>query len=185
MLNIGCHLSSSKGYEAMGKVALSIGANTFQFFTRNPRGGKAKDIDPEDLGEIFVHFCEEVIRQYGFITCTYADSAESVLIRGLKNAMANANMGNIRPKDALKTLINDRIFALCSLAAQGRFYYVESECESLMDAISQAVWDPKQVTQNIRLDDGTSDIDSMDAFEYCFERDILKLISKNGKRDTS
>lgn len=48
MLNIGCHLSSSKGYESMGKVAMSIGANTFQFFTRNPRGGKAKDIDPED-----------------------------------------------------------------------------------------------------------------------------------------
>lgn len=39
---IGCHLSSAKGYEAMGRVALSIGANTFQFFTRNPRGSKAK-----------------------------------------------------------------------------------------------------------------------------------------------
>lgn len=48
MLNIGCHLSLSKGYEAMGKDALSIGANTFQFFTRNPRGGSAKDIDPKD-----------------------------------------------------------------------------------------------------------------------------------------
>lgn len=49
MLRIGCHLSSSKGYEAMAKTALSIGANTFQFFTRNPRGGNAKDIDPEDV----------------------------------------------------------------------------------------------------------------------------------------
>lgn len=48
MLNIGCHLSLSKGYEAMGRDALSIGANTFQFFTRNPRGGSAKDIDPKD-----------------------------------------------------------------------------------------------------------------------------------------
>ncbi|PXV66341.1 deoxyribonuclease-4 [Dysgonomonas alginatilytica] len=48
MLNIGCHLSISKGYEAMGKDALSIGANTFQFFTRNPRGGSAKEIDPKD-----------------------------------------------------------------------------------------------------------------------------------------
>ena len=42
MLTIGCHLSSSKGYLAMGKEAVSIGANTFQFFTRNPRGSKAK-----------------------------------------------------------------------------------------------------------------------------------------------
>lgn len=48
MLNIGCHLSVSKGYEAMGKDALSIGANTFQFFTRNPRGGSSKSIDPKD-----------------------------------------------------------------------------------------------------------------------------------------
>ena len=48
MLHIGCHLSSSNGFEAMGQTALSIGADTFQFFTRNPRGGKAKEIDPQD-----------------------------------------------------------------------------------------------------------------------------------------
>lgn len=49
MLQIGCHLSSSKGYQAMGKAALSIDANTFQFFTRNPRGAKAKEIIPADV----------------------------------------------------------------------------------------------------------------------------------------
>ena len=49
MLNIGCHLSTSKGFENMGKEALQIGGNTFQFFTRNPRGGKAKDIDQKDV----------------------------------------------------------------------------------------------------------------------------------------
>lgn len=49
MLNIGCHLSSSKGYLAMGKEAVKIGASTFQFFTRNPRGGSAKPQDPEDV----------------------------------------------------------------------------------------------------------------------------------------
>lgn len=48
MLNIGAHLSSSKGFLHMGKEAVSIGGNTFQFFTRNPRGGKAKEIDPAD-----------------------------------------------------------------------------------------------------------------------------------------
>lgn len=48
MFNIGCHLSSSKGFLAMGETAHEIGANTFQFFTRNPRGSKAKDIDTED-----------------------------------------------------------------------------------------------------------------------------------------
>ena len=49
MLTIGCHLSSSKGYLAMGKDAVKIGANTLQFFTRNPRGGNAKAINPEDV----------------------------------------------------------------------------------------------------------------------------------------
>ena len=49
MFRIGCHLSISKGFEALGKDALSIGANTFQFFTRNPRGGSAKPIDEKDI----------------------------------------------------------------------------------------------------------------------------------------
>ena len=49
MFYIGCHLSASDGFLAMGKTALSIGANTFQFFTRNPRGSKAKTIDPADV----------------------------------------------------------------------------------------------------------------------------------------
>ena len=49
MLNIGCHLSTAKGFENMGKEALGIGANTFQFFTRNPRGGSAKGIDEKDI----------------------------------------------------------------------------------------------------------------------------------------
>ena len=52
MLTIGCHLSTSKGYLAMGKTALAIGANTFAFFTRNPRGGSAKAIDPADAAAL-------------------------------------------------------------------------------------------------------------------------------------
>ncbi|MCQ4022080.1 MULTISPECIES: deoxyribonuclease IV [unclassified Ruminococcus] len=49
---IGCHLSVSKGFAAMGRQAISIGANTFQFFTRNPRGGRAKEIDERDVSEL-------------------------------------------------------------------------------------------------------------------------------------
>ena len=49
MLYLGCHLSSSKGYAAMGRTALSIGANTFQFFTRNPRGGAAAKVEEADV----------------------------------------------------------------------------------------------------------------------------------------
>lgn len=49
MFYLGCHLSSAQGYEAMGRTALAIGANTFQFFTRNPRGSKAKAVNPPDI----------------------------------------------------------------------------------------------------------------------------------------
>lgn len=52
MLFLGCHLSSAKGFAAMGRTAAAIGANTFQFFTRNPRGGAAKDIDPADAAAL-------------------------------------------------------------------------------------------------------------------------------------
>lgn len=61
MLNIGCHLSASKGYLHMGKEALSIGANTFQFFTRNPRGSKAKQMDPQDAAALV-----ELAREHNF-----------------------------------------------------------------------------------------------------------------------
>ena len=49
MFKIGCHLSASKGYENMADQSYKIGANTFQFFTRNPRGGNAKEIDEQDI----------------------------------------------------------------------------------------------------------------------------------------
>lgn len=52
MLHIGCHLSSSDGFLAMGKTALSIGADTFQFFTRNPRGGASKPFDKADAAKL-------------------------------------------------------------------------------------------------------------------------------------
>lgn len=58
MLHIGCHLSASKGYLNMGETAKSIGADTFAFFTRNPRGGKAKDIDENDV-RAFLEFIEK------------------------------------------------------------------------------------------------------------------------------
>ena len=61
MIRIGCHLSSSKGYQAMAKDAVKIDANTFQFFTRNPRGGNAKAIDEKDVKAFLLKTEEEDI----------------------------------------------------------------------------------------------------------------------------
>lgn len=59
MLHIGCHLSSVKGYTRMVQTALSIGADTFAFFTRNPRGGKAKEVDIEDINK-FLNIIDQI-----------------------------------------------------------------------------------------------------------------------------
>lgn len=61
MLNIGCHLTSSKGYRHMGEEALSIGANTFQYFSRNPRGGSVKAFDAADAQGL-----AELVQSHGF-----------------------------------------------------------------------------------------------------------------------
>lgn len=61
MLSIGCHLSASGGFLSMGQTALSIGANTFQFFTRNPRGSRAKAIDPADAQALV-----QLLREHNF-----------------------------------------------------------------------------------------------------------------------
>lgn len=91
MFIIGCHLSASKGYLAMAKEAVSIGANTFQFFTRNPRGGQAKPIDENDI-KAFLEYSKEnginVILAHAPYTLN-ACSADPGLREFAKNTMAD------------------------------------------------------------------------------------------------
>lgn len=91
MLYIGCHLSASKGYLHMGREAESIDANTFQFFTRNPRGGSAKDIDPEDV-KAFLDFMEEkdwkhilAHAPYTLNACSAAEETRDFALRTMKD----------------------------------------------------------------------------------------------------
>ena len=113
---------------------------------------------------------------YGTVNIVYCDSAEQTLILGLRSTARKKGLGWLRIENALKTTINDRIRCICRLQAQGRFKYMGYGCESLCNALSTAVWNPKVLTKDERLDDGTSDIDTLDAFEYTFERDITKFI---------
>ena len=135
-----------------------------------------EELDPEDLNKHFMEFVEKVTDLFGFITAVYCDSAEQVLIRGLRKAATQKNRGDIKIANAKKDRINDRIFCFTSLVAQGRFMYTD-ECETLEDALSMAVWKPGTVELE-RLDDGTSDIDTLDGFEYSYERDMKKYIKQ-------
>ncbi|WP_283171584.1 deoxyribonuclease IV [Curtanaerobium respiraculi] len=82
-LTIGCHLSSSKGYEKMARTAVGIGANTFQFFTRNPRGGKAKDIDPADVDAFRAYAADHgIVRILAHAPYTLNAAASDERVRG-------------------------------------------------------------------------------------------------------
>ena len=113
MFTIGCHLSASKGYLAMAKEAVSIGANTFQFFTRNPRGGQAKPIDENDINS-FLEYSKEhginVILAHSPYTLN-ACSADPQIREFAKNTMADdlrrmeytpGNMYNFHPGSHVK-----------------------------------------------------------------------------------
>ena len=80
MLYIGCHLSASEGYEAMINQALSIDANTFAFFTRNPRGGNAKRINPADVNKFL-----EIYKQknFGKLVAHAPQTRKSEILRSL------------------------------------------------------------------------------------------------------
>lgn len=132
------------------------------------------DIDPEKLGELFITFLKAVIEDYGWIDKVYADSAETVLIRGLKSITKRNLMGDIKIVNALKSKITNRIFLTTAMTAQGRLFYTE-DTDTFQEAVSMAVWDGKKLELE-RLDDGTSDIDTLDAFEYTIERDYKKFI---------
>lgn len=136
-------------------------------------GAKLGDIDPDELSRLFVRFVERIIKDYGFVSKVYADSAETVLISGFRTAMVRSNHGDIKVSKAQKARINDRIFTTSALAAGKRLFLTE-DCETLESAFSTSVWN-KKVLELERLDDGTSDIDTLDAFEYTFERDMKKL----------
>lgn len=134
------------------------------------------DIDPDKLGDLFCDFVYRVIAVYGSPDIVYCDSAEQTLILGLRSAARKKGLGWLRIENALKTTINDRIRCTLRLMAQGRFFVMEQGCESLCNALSTAVWNPKNLVTDERLDNGTSDIDTLDGFEYTFERDIAKFI---------
>lgn len=134
----------------------------------------ADGTDPDDLARMFVEFVKKIKATYGRVTHVYCDSAEQVLKQGLRSALIKNQMGDIKVDNSRKEQITNRIFTLTTLTAQDRFYYTE-DCESLQEALSMAVWNPKN-TELERLDDGTSDIDSLDAFEYSYEHDWKKFI---------
>ena len=130
-------------------------------------------LNPTKLERDFVDFVRRCQMRW-FVTDCWCDSAEQTLINGLRTAAARNGIG-LNIGNAMKRPINDRIRALCLLMGAGRFY-INRECRETIDALKSAVWDSKKPTEDVRLDNGTTNIDSLDALEYSFEREIPNLI---------
>ena len=129
-------------------------------------------LDPDKLDRAFCSFVKHVQAVYG-LSQTRADNEESVLIRGLQNAVRQMGL-QTSVHNAKKLPIKDRIQLTVRLMAQKRLF-VARKCEHMTDAFKTAVYDPKSY-EDVRLDNGISDIDSLDAFEYCLEPWYPKLI---------
>ena len=181
LLNVGIDFGGSGSGHSFTATAITRGYNhvvaiASEWIGCKDASGNTIEIDPEMLGNMFCDFCQRVISRYGFITRVYADSAEQTLIAGIRNSLRKHGLAWIRVENALKTTINDRINATSILMAQHRFFYDADNCRSLENALCQAVWDPDELTKKVRLDDGSTDIDSLDSFEYTIEREISNLI---------
>ncbi|MRM91231.1 PBSX family phage terminase large subunit [Faecalicatena contorta] len=149
---------------------------------------ETEEIDSNRLDELFCEFIQEVMDEYAVVSMSgdtvnycniesvFWDNAETVLGNSIRNAVEK-RFPWITVKPAKKKTINDRIRCTVRLMGAGRFF-ITIGCESLQSAITDAVWDTEVKDRDERLDDGSTDIDSLDAFEYTIERDMKYLIQE-------
>lgn len=135
------------------------------------------DIDPDKLKELEIQFALKVMYKYDTeIDYIFPDNEETVLIRGLRNACEQKGIyATVRGSN--KEPVNDRIDCERTMIAYGMFFYIEEENTTLVEALESALWSdkPKKEGKDERLDDFTTDIDTLDAFEYSFERYITQI----------
>ena len=137
-----------------------------------------KGTDTAFLAGKFLDFVRQVFAGWGEIHAVYCDSAEQVLKNSLRSALLGSRFSWLagRVGNSRKIPINDRIRLTCILMGGGRFWYMPGAA-SLVEALSTALWSGTTPGQDERLDDGTTDIDSLDAFEYTIERERNRLLN--------
>ena len=136
-----------------------------------------EDVTPNELEEQFLEFVKECIAEYPQLTTVYCDSAEQVLIRGFKTVLRNNGIA-LSVKNARKGEIIDRIRFYCQMMNQMR-YFIVSNCKETIQAFDDAVWEEDK--EDVRLDDGSTNIDSLDAQEYSSEPFMRTMIDLRRK----
>ena len=130
------------------------------------------ELTPQQIEAAYIEFANRNRRRYPVMEA-YADNAETTLIRGLQEAATAANTISVW-KCAKKPII-DRINTEIRLFASGRFK-IMNHCTHAIGAYASAVWDSKQTGKDVRLDNGSYELDILDATEYAFEHEISALI---------
>lgn len=136
-----------------------------------------EDVTPNELEDAFLEFVRECIAEYPQLTTVYCDSAEQVLIRGFKTVLRNNGIA-LAVKNARKGEIIDRIRFYCQMMNQMR-YFIVSNCKETIQAFDDAVWEEDK--EDVRLDDGSTNIDSLDAQEYSSEPFMRTMIDLRRK----
>ena len=132
------------------------------------------ELTPDTLGRSFVKFVRYVEDTYKVeIENAMCDSAEQILIRGIREAADVAGLG-CRVKNARKDSIKDRIRLTNALLGRGTLYLTHDN-QTLSNALSKALWKDNSI-EDVRLDDGTTDIDTLDAYEYTIEAHLKDFI---------
>lgn len=132
------------------------------------------DIDPDDLEELEIEFAKKMRYKYKCeIDYMLPDNEEVVLIRGLKRRVQELGWSTL-VRGCVKEPINDRIDCGRTMISYNIFYYIEEECKLLVDALSSALWDD-EAKEDTRLDDFTTDIDTIDAWEYSWCKYIKSI----------
>lgn len=129
----------------------------------------ATGMSVEQMIRRFVRFADGIKADYGRVDYVYADCAEQAIINSMYQQTEYNILGSVKGE------IIDRIRTMDLLLSTDRFKYVDGHCDSLKAALCDAVWDSEKL-EDIRLDDGTSDIDTLDAWEYSWSAFIKQIL---------
>lgn len=132
--------------------------------------------DADFLADKLIDFCIAVFSRWGEIQYIFCDSAEQTLINHIRTRLRRCKLSWLadRVENSAKIRINDRIRLTSILMGGGRFWLLP-EAATLRDALATALWSGKHPGVDERLDDGSTDIDTLDAFEYTIEREFKRL----------
>lgn len=168
-IGIGHDFGGNKSNHAFAATGIGFDNHVYKLRAKSI---PATGVSFVQLERMFVAFVESIIRDYGYPDGVYCDSAEQTMINSYRQNT------NYPIYNSIKHPINDRIRCTLLLLGSGRYHVVRGECEDLVKGMQEALWDSRSM-EDKRLDDGTTDIDILDADEYSWEYQLYRLTAGN------